>query len=54
VAATADPDHDALDAIVRGDPRPKKLPFSHRDDVTLANPAGPAVRGWPTRPAPKH
>jgi ketosteroid isomerase-like protein len=25
---------------------PVKAIFSHRDDVTLANPFGPAVRGW--------
>ena len=35
----------ALDAFVTGDPATKKL-FSRRDDVTLANPFGPPVRGW--------
>ena len=39
-------DHRALDALVRGDPEPKKQAFSHRDDVTLANPLGPPARGW--------
>jgi ketosteroid isomerase-like protein len=39
-------DHRALDALVRGDPEPKKQVFSHRDDVTLANPLGPPARGW--------
>jgi hypothetical protein len=39
-------DHRALDAIVRGDQGPKKAVFSHRDDVTLANPLGPPARGW--------
>ena len=36
----------ALDAFSRGDSAPVKKVFSHRDDVTLANPFGPAVRGW--------
>lgn len=39
--------HVALDAFARGDSAPVKQVFSHRDDVTLANPFGPAVRGWP-------
>ncbi len=39
-------DHRALDALVMGDPEPKKRMFSRRDDVTLANPLIPAVRGW--------
>ena len=38
--------HSALDAFSRGDPEPLKALCSHRDDVTLANPFGPAVRGW--------
>lgn len=38
--------HRALDAFVRGDPEPLKGLFSRRDDVTLANPYGPAVVGW--------
>ncbi len=38
--------HFALDEFSRGDPEPAKRIFSHRDDVTLANPWGPAVRGW--------
>ena len=37
--------HRALDAFVTGEPETKKL-FSRRDDVTLANPFGPPVRGW--------
>ena len=36
----------ALDAFVKGDPRPVKELMSRRDDVTLANPLGPPVRGW--------
>ena len=38
--------HAALDEFSRGDSVPVKKVFSHRDDVTLANPFGPAVRGW--------
>jgi hypothetical protein len=36
----------ALDAFAKGDPAAVKLLFSHRDDVMLANPFGPAVAGW--------
>ena len=36
----------ALDAFVKGDPGPVKNLMSRRDDVTLANPIGPPVRGW--------
>jgi ketosteroid isomerase-like protein len=36
----------AWQAFVTGDPGPAKLLFSRRDDVTLANPWGPAVTGW--------
>lgn len=39
-------DHRALDALVRGDPEPKKKMFSRGEDVTLANPLGPPARGW--------
>ncbi len=38
--------HEALREFVKGDPEPQKLMFSHRDDVTLANPLGPPRRGW--------
>lgn len=38
--------HRALNALVQGDPEPVQQLFSRRDDVTLANPLGPAVRGW--------
>ena len=38
--------HQAVDEFSRGNPQPVKVLFSHRDDVTLANPFGPAVRGW--------
>ena len=36
----------ALGEFVKGNPEPNKTVFSHREDVTLANPLGPAVRGW--------
>jgi len=36
----------ALDEFSRGNSAPVKKVFSHRDDVTLANPFGPAVKGW--------
>jgi ketosteroid isomerase-like protein len=39
--------HRALDAFMKGDAAPAKSLFSRRDDVTLANPFGPPVRGWP-------
>jgi ketosteroid isomerase-like protein len=32
--------------FVRGNPEPYKMLFSHREDVTLANPFFPPVRGW--------
>jgi ketosteroid isomerase-like protein len=38
--------HAAVGLIVRGDPEPLKALYSHADDVVLANPFGPAVRGW--------
>jgi len=38
--------HQALDEFSRGDAEPIKRVFSHRGDVVLANPFGPAVRGW--------
>ena len=38
--------HATLDVFVRGTPEPFKALFSHSDDVVLANPFGPAVRGW--------
>ena len=42
-----DESHTALDAFTRGDAEPLKALFSHEDDVTIANPFGPPVRGWP-------
>ena len=38
--------HLALDEIMKGSPEGYKKLYSRRDDVTLANPFGPAVRGW--------
>lgn len=35
-----------LEELVKGDPEPVKKLFSHRDDVTLANPLGPPASGW--------
>jgi ketosteroid isomerase-like protein len=32
--------------FLKGNPEPVKDLFSHREDVTLANPYGPPVRGW--------
>src|SRR5215216_347245 len=34
-----------LDEFVKGNPDPGKKLFSHREDVTLANPLGPPARG---------
>jgi ketosteroid isomerase-like protein len=36
----------ALGEFVKGNPEPVKKLYSHRDDVTLANPLGPPARGW--------
>ena len=36
----------ALEAFMRGDPEPMKPLWSRRDDVTLANPLGPPVKGY--------
>ena len=38
--------HAAVGLIVQGNPEPLKALYSHADDVVLANPFGPAVRGW--------
>jgi ketosteroid isomerase-like protein len=32
--------------FLKGNPEPVKNLFSHTEDVTLANPYGPPVRGW--------
>ncbi len=36
----------ATSEFVKGNPEPYKMIFSHREDVTLANPFFPPVRGW--------
>ncbi len=36
----------ALHAFAQGDAEPVKSLYSHGEDATLANPFGPAVRGW--------
>ena len=36
----------ATTEFIRGNPEPYKALFSHREDVTLANPFFPPVRGW--------
>ena len=36
----------ALGEFAKGDPEPLKAAYSQREDVTLANPFGPPVRGW--------
>ncbi len=36
----------ALGEFVKGNPAPMQMLFSHREDVTLANPLGPPARGW--------
>ena len=39
-------DHSALDAFVKGNPKPLKDLYSRRDDVIIANPFGPPAKGW--------
>ncbi len=36
----------ALGEFLKGNPEPVKKVWSHRDDVSVANPYGPPVRGW--------
>jgi ketosteroid isomerase-like protein len=36
----------ALGEFVKGKPEPVQKLFSHREDVSLANPLGPPARGW--------
>jgi len=44
--AAIEQSHLALGEFVIGNPEPLKGMYSHRDDVSLANPFGPAMRGW--------
>jgi|SRR6266508_3384467 len=46
LAQVMEQNHRALDAFVKGDAEPLGKLFSRRDDVTVANPFGPAARGW--------
>ncbi len=36
----------AIGEFMKGNPKPVQNLFSHREDVSLANPYGPPVRGW--------
>jgi len=38
--------HLALSEFMKGNPEPAKKLFSHREDVTLANPFGGVAHGW--------
>src|SRR5918994_2997173 len=38
--------HLASDEFLKGNPEPVNKLWSRREDVTLANPYGPPVRGW--------
>ncbi len=38
--------HRAAAEFIKGNPEPYKMVFSHREDVSLANPFGPVARGW--------
>lgn len=46
LAQTMDADHQALNALVHGDPGPKLELFSRAPDVTVTNPLGLPVRGF--------
>ena len=46
VDAALERSHQACAAFVNGDPEPLKEAYSHRDDVTVANPFGPPAYGW--------
>jgi ketosteroid isomerase-like protein len=47
--AVVEQSHTALGEFVKGDPEPMKAAYSHSEDVSIANPFGPPMRGW--RPA---
>jgi hypothetical protein len=38
--------HLAIGEFMKGNPEPAKKLFSHRDDVTLADPRGGVAQGW--------
>jgi ketosteroid isomerase-like protein len=46
LAAFIEQYHQTLGEFLRGNAGPTMDLFSHRDDVTLANPFGPPVQGW--------
>jgi ketosteroid isomerase-like protein len=46
LAHVVEESHQALDQFVKGDAGPLKALYSHRHDVSIANPFGPPVRGW--------
>jgi ketosteroid isomerase-like protein len=46
LAQIVEANHQALDAFTRGDSAPLHALYARSDDVTLANPFGPPVRGW--------
>jgi ketosteroid isomerase-like protein len=48
VETLADRYHDSLDKFLAGDPNPIAALWAQTDDVSLANPFGPPVRGWQT------
>ena len=37
--------HRSVEALIQGDPEPQRELWSRQDDVTLANPYGPPVKG---------
>jgi len=41
-----DRSHEAVDRFASGDPEPLIALYSKGEDVTIANPFGPPVRGW--------
>jgi ketosteroid isomerase-like protein len=45
-AEVIEANHQALDAFTRGDSTLLHALYARGDDVTLANPFGPPVRGW--------
>lgn len=46
-AQTIAASHQAIAALMQGDPTPLGALFSRRADATLANPFGPPAQGWP-------
>jgi ketosteroid isomerase-like protein len=38
--------HRSVEALIQGNAEPQSVLWSRRDDVTLANPYGPPVKGW--------